>query len=67
MSEPINIPTLTILSADVALGFDGTPAIRLLTKEVPQIVLVADAAARLALRDAINNLETAFSPPQGRA
>jgi hypothetical protein len=65
MTNPINIPTLTVLDAEAMVGLEGQQGVRLTTREGVSIVLLADARARAALRHAIDGLETAFAPPQG--
>jgi hypothetical protein len=65
MANPINIYSFTVADADVVIGLNGQPGVRLTNPQGEQIVLLADAAARTAVREAIDKLETAFEPPQG--
>jgi hypothetical protein len=47
------------------IGLEGQQGVLLTTREGVQIVLLADATARAVIRQVLNGLDTAFSPPQG--
>ena len=65
MTNPTNIHTLTVIDAEAKIGLEGQQGVLLTTREGIQIVLQRDAAARAALRHALDGLDAAFLPPQG--